>query len=68
MLLKKGRYGLKALVDLNRLAPGQTAFVNEMAIHKNNAKTFLDTPLGGEPCKTRAESAIRTTRCTAGKP
>ena len=28
MLTKKGKYGLKALVDLARLAPGETAFIN----------------------------------------
>jgi len=31
MLTKKGKYGLKALVDLARLPPGQTAFVTEIA-------------------------------------
>ncbi|MCL6707154.1 Rrf2 family transcriptional regulator [Pseudomonas sp. R2.Fl] len=45
MLTKKGKYGLKALVDLARLAPGETAFVTEIATRNNIPKKFLDTIL-----------------------
>lgn len=45
MLTKKGKYGLKALVDLARLGPGETAFVTEVATRNNIPKKFLDTIL-----------------------
>jgi Rrf2 family protein len=45
MLTKKGKYGLKALVDLARLEPGETAFVSEIALRNNISKKFLDTIL-----------------------
>jgi Rrf2 family protein len=45
MLTKKGKYGLKALVDLARLEPGETAFVTEIAVRNNIPKKFLDTIL-----------------------
>jgi Rrf2 family protein len=45
MLTKKGKYGLKALVDLARLGPGETAFVTEIAVRNNIPKKFLDTIL-----------------------
>ncbi|MCZ4090378.1 MULTISPECIES: RrF2 family transcriptional regulator [Sinorhizobium] len=45
MLTKKGKYGLKALVDLARLEPGETAFINEIALRNNIPKKFLDTIL-----------------------
>ncbi|PZU87699.1 MAG: Rrf2 family transcriptional regulator [Shinella sp.] len=45
MLTKKGKYGLKALVDLAQLAPGETAFVTEIATRNNIPKKFLDTIL-----------------------
>lgn len=45
MLTKKGKYGLKALVDLAQLAPGETAFINEIAARNNIPKKFLDTIL-----------------------
>lgn len=45
MLTKKGKYGLKALVDLARLGPGETAFVTEVAARNNILKKFLDTIL-----------------------
>ncbi|QRM57597.1 Rrf2 family transcriptional regulator [Sinorhizobium sp. BG8] len=45
MLTKKGKYGLKALVDLGRLPPGETAFVSEIALRNNIPKKFLDTIL-----------------------
>lgn len=45
MLTKKGKYGLKALVDLARLDPGETAFITEIATRNNIPKKFLDTIL-----------------------
>jgi len=45
MLTKKGKYGLKALVDLARLGPGETAFINDIALRNNIPKKFLDTIL-----------------------
>lgn len=45
MLTKKGKYGLKALVDLSRLDPGETAFVSDIATRNNIPKKFLDTIL-----------------------
>jgi Rrf2 family protein len=45
MLTKKGKYGLKALVDLSRLAPGETAFINDVAARNNIPKKFLDAIL-----------------------
>lgn len=46
MLTKKGKYGLKALVHLAGLAPGQTAQSVEIARANNAPKKFLDTILG----------------------
>ncbi|WP_337267532.1 RrF2 family transcriptional regulator [Oryzifoliimicrobium ureilyticus] len=45
MLTKKGKYGLKALVDLARLEQGETAFINDIATRNNIPKKFLDTIL-----------------------
>lgn len=45
MLTKKGKYGLKALVDLASLDPGETAFITEIATRNNIPKKFLDTIL-----------------------
>ncbi|CAN7655351.1 Rrf2 family transcriptional regulator [Pararhizobium sp. LjRoot255] len=45
MLTKKGKYGLKALVDLAQLDIGETAFVTEIATRNNIPKKFLDTIL-----------------------
>ncbi|MDI7862916.1 Rrf2 family transcriptional regulator [Rhizobiaceae bacterium n13] len=45
MLTKKGKYGLKALVDLAQLEPGETAFINEIAARNNIPKKFLDAIL-----------------------
>ncbi len=45
MLTKKGKYGLKALVDLARLDPGETAFITEIATRNNIPKKFLDAIL-----------------------
>jgi Rrf2 family protein len=46
MLTKKGKYGLKALVHLSELPPGELAFVNEIAIANRIPKKFLDAILG----------------------
>ena len=45
MLTNKGKYGLKALIDLAGLEPGQTAFSAEIAQRNNISKKFLDTIL-----------------------
>ena len=45
MLTKKGKYGLKALVHLSELPPGQLAFVGEIAAANNIPKKFLDAIL-----------------------
>jgi Rrf2 family protein len=45
MLTKKGKYGLKALVDLAHLDPGETAFITEIATRNNIPKKFLDAIL-----------------------
>ncbi len=46
MLTKKGKYGLKALVHLAELPPGELAFVGEIAAANNIPKKFLDAILG----------------------
>ncbi len=46
MLTNKGKYGLKALVHLAALAPGQTAQSIEIAKANNVPKKFLDAILG----------------------
>jgi Rrf2 family protein len=45
MLTKKGKYGLKALIHLSRLEPGQTAFITDIATQNNIPKKFLDAIL-----------------------
>jgi len=45
MLTNKGKYGLKALIDLAGLEPGRTAFVSDIAARNNIPKKFLDTIL-----------------------
>lgn len=45
MLTKKGKYGLKALVYLAQLEPGETAFIVDIAKRNNIPKKFLDTIL-----------------------
>ncbi len=42
MLTKKGKYGLKALVHLSGLQPGELAFVSEIASANNIPKRLLD--------------------------
>ncbi len=46
MLTRKGKYGLKALIHLAGMAPGQLAFVNDIALANNISKKFLDAILG----------------------
>lgn len=46
MLTKKGKYGLKALVYLATMPPGQLAFVGDIAAKNNIPKKFLDAILG----------------------
>ena len=46
MLTKKGKYGLKALVHLSKMPPGQLAFVGDIAAKNNIPKKFLDAILG----------------------
>ncbi|TBN12397.1 Rrf2 family transcriptional regulator, partial [Agrobacterium cavarae] len=41
MLTKKGKYGLKAMIDLASLDKGQTAFVSDIAARNNIPKKFL---------------------------
>jgi Rrf2 family protein len=45
MLTNKGKYGLKALIALAALPPGETAFSAEIASQNNIPKKFLDTIL-----------------------
>ncbi|RYE11341.1 MAG: Rrf2 family transcriptional regulator [Hyphomicrobiales bacterium] len=46
MLTAKGKYGLKALVHLANLRPGELALVNSIATSNNIPKKFLDAILG----------------------
>jgi Rrf2 family protein len=46
MLTAKGKYGLKALVHLAALPPGETAQCNEVAEANHIPKKFLDAILG----------------------
>jgi Rrf2 family protein len=46
MLTAKGKYGLKALVHLARLPPGETTQSQEIAAANNVPKKFLDAILG----------------------
>ncbi len=46
MLTKKAKYGLKALVFLARIDPGQTALVADIATANQIPKKFLDAILG----------------------
>ena len=46
MLTAKGKYGLKALVHLARLRPGETSQSQEIAAANNVPKKFLDAILG----------------------
>jgi Rrf2 family protein len=46
MLTKKGKYGLKAVVHLAGLPPGQSALIADIAETNNIPKNFLDAILG----------------------
>jgi len=46
MLTKKAKYGLKAMVDLAQLEPGQSTFVADIAGRNAIPKKFLDAILG----------------------
>jgi Rrf2 family protein len=46
MLTKKGKYGLKALIYLSKVPPGQLAFAGDIAAKNNIPKKFLDAILG----------------------
>src|SRR5262245_21369223 len=46
MLTKKGKYGLKALLHLAGMHPGQPALVSDIAAANNIPKSFLDAILG----------------------
>lgn len=46
MLTAKGKYGLKALVHMSQMEPGQLALATEMAVANNIPKKFLDAILG----------------------
>ena len=46
MLTNKGKYGLKAMVHLAGLSPGQPALVADIAAANNIPKKFLDAILG----------------------
>lgn len=46
MLTKKGKYGLKALVHLARLQPGESDLVSNIAESNDIPKKFLDAILG----------------------
>ncbi|CCB66592.1 Rrf2 family transcriptional regulator [Hyphomicrobium sp. MC1] len=45
MLTKKGKYGLKALIYLSRLAPGEVALINTIAEADESPKKFLEAIL-----------------------
>ncbi|MFT3732966.1 MAG: Rrf2 family transcriptional regulator [Hyphomicrobium sp.] len=45
MLTKKGKYGLKALIYLSRLAPGEVALINSIAEADETPKKFLEAIL-----------------------
>jgi Rrf2 family protein len=46
MLTRKGKYGLKALVHLARLPPGELALIGSIAAENRIPKKFLDAILG----------------------
>jgi Rrf2 family protein len=46
MLTNKGKYGLKALIHLAGLNPGQLALVSDIAAANEIPKKFLDAILG----------------------
>ncbi|MDR3516425.1 MAG: Rrf2 family transcriptional regulator [Azospirillaceae bacterium] len=45
MLTNKAKYGVKALIHLAGLAPGETALITDIAVANNIPKKFLDAIL-----------------------
>jgi Rrf2 family protein len=62
MLTKKGKYGLKALIALADLPPGETAFSGEIALANQIPKKFLDTIL----LELRNAGIVRSRKGPAG--
>lgn len=62
MLTKKGKYGLKAMIDLANLEKGQTAFVSDIAARNNIPKKFLDAIL----LELRNEGMLRSKKGPGG--
>ncbi len=62
MLTKKGKYGLKAMIDLAGLEKGQTAFVSDIASRNNIPKKFLDAIL----LELRNEGMLRSKKGPGG--
>ncbi|MGV1918001.1 Rrf2 family transcriptional regulator [uncultured Agrobacterium sp.] len=62
MLTKKGKYGLKAMIDLAGLDKGQTAFVSDIASRNNIPKKFLDAIL----LELRNEGMLRSKKGPGG--
>lgn len=62
MLTKKGKYGLKAMIDLASLDKGQTAFVSDIAARNNIPKKFLDAIL----LELRNEGMLRSKKGPGG--
>jgi Rrf2 family protein len=62
MLTKKGKYGLKAMIDLASLAQGETAFVSDIAARNNIPKKFLDSIL----LELRNEGMLRSKKGPGG--
>lgn len=62
MLTKKGKYGLKAMIDLASLDKGQTSFVSDIAARNNIPKKFLDAIL----LELRNEGMLRSKKGPGG--
>ena len=62
MLTNKGKYGLKALVHLAQLPPGQLALVNDIAVANHIPKKFLDAILG----KVRTAGLVQSRKGKGG--
>jgi Rrf2 family protein len=62
MLTAKGKYGLKALVHLSSLPPGETAQAIDIAEANNIPKKFLDAILG----ELRNAGVVHSKKCPGG--
>ncbi|MBC2836837.1 RrF2 family transcriptional regulator [Paragemmobacter straminiformis] len=62
MLSMKGKYALKALCELARLAPGQIAASSDISARNGISKKFLDTILGD----LRAAGIVATRKGRSG--